>query len=588
MRIDAGVLVLLVAGGCRCGGDKAVPPPPPRPTADAALASVLAPTLAPISEADSIRAIGCVLEASNGPRMVFAALAEDLAPPALIRRAIDSELSRAKEDGESPVAIVLADAVEVYMEIGDRDALVATFAAIDKLSDTNSLLFGHHGPQRTRAGLVVDKKDFAGDELAITRERALAGDKAGAARFYDDVAGTSDSAHRLEERVGALVAIDRIAEATAVIQKAKAEDRLGLAGAWLDVALRRSGALDEAMQVVLAELARAPDRAIAWWNERAAFRRAARLGRARELRPLYDALVARHAKSPPENRAIPYDLAALVGDAETTRALEKEPALAHYVAVRTGPIEAALANAKAQKYPGTDYARVWQRASTQPVPPGFGATLVATVCPPDAGPRKPAAPPLAGAKLVAKEKSRGMREECELHDVIVTLADASGKKLGTETLEGECTGACTAAAKREGQESLDEIQKRIDEGEASQSETDYNFTDCMFRGPDGAKTQTVAGRKLVLIPIHGIGPHDVPKTSYQIAIEVCGALHVLESFGTMYAHSWRPAELALRESADQSQIVVDGKSSFWNGVVARVLLPSECPGAPRLEALPTE
>jgi hypothetical protein len=582
--VRIGVLALVIASGCRCGGEKPAPPPPPPASKDAAVV----PVDTPISDADSIRAIGCVLASSRGPRNVFTTLAENLAPPALIRRAIDSELARQKENGESPVAVVLADAVEAYTETNDRDALVATFAAIDKLTDTNSILFNHHGPQRTRAGLAVDKKDFAGDELAITRERALAGDKAGAARFYDDVASKSDATRGFEERVGALVAIDRIADAKAVIEKAKDEDRVKLAGAWLDVALRRPGPIDEAMQVMLAELARAPDRALMWWGDRAAFRRAARLGRARELRPLYDALVARYAKNPPANREIAYELAMYVGDATTMRALENEPTLADYLANRTGPIDVALANAKAQKYPDTDFARVWLRASTQPVPPGFGATLVATVCPPDAGPRKPAAPPLAGAKLVAKEKSRGMREECALHDVIVTLVDASGKKLGTETIEGECTGACTAAEKREGQKSLDEIQKRIDEGTGSESETDYNFTDCMFRGPDEAETEVVAGRQVVLIPIHGIGPHDVPNTSYQIAIEVCGALHVLESFGTMYAHAWKPEELTLRESADKSQIVVDGKASFWNGVAARISLPSECPGEPELEVLGTE
>jgi hypothetical protein len=181
-----------------------------------------------------------------------------------------------------------------------------------------------------------------------------------------------------------------------------------------------------------------------------------------------------------------------------------------------------------------------------------------------------------------------MRQECALHDVVITLTDARKKKLGTETIEGECTGACTAAEKREGQNSLAEIQKRIEDGDATDSETDYNFADCMFKGPDEAAAVEVAGRQLALIPIHGIGPHDVPNTSYQIAIEVCGALHVLDAFGEMYAHHWEPDQLTFRESADKSQIVIEGKSSFWTGVVARINLPDECPGNPDLEALQTE
>jgi hypothetical protein len=576
-------VVLIGLAGCRCGGEKAVPPPPP--SKDAA---VVAPVQTPITDAESTKAIGCILDRASTTREVLTVLAETLAPPPLIRRTIDVALARAKEDGESPVAHVLADAVDAYLESNDRDALVATFGAIDALGDTNSLLFNGHGPQRTRAGLAIEKKDFAGDELAITRERALAGDKAGAARFYDDVASKSDSA-RLDERVGALVAIDRIADAKKVIESAKDEDRLKLAGAWLDVALRRPGPLDEALQVILAELAKAPERALMWWGDRAAFRRAARLGRGRELGPLYKALKARYEKELTNPRLeIMHELAMVVGDTEDVRVLEKEAALAERIASRSGPIEAALARAKAQKMRPADYTKIWLRATTQPVPPGFGATLIATVCPADLGPPKPAAPPLAGAKLVAKEKSRGMRQECELHDVIVTLTDGRGKKLGTETIVGECTGACTAAEQREGQMRLDEIQKRIDEGEASQSETDYNFTDCMFRGPDGAEAKEIAGRQLVLIPIHGIGPHDVPNTSYQIALEVCGALHLLDSFGEMYAHHWQPADLTFRESADKSQIIVDGKSSFWNGVVARIHLPDECPGNPEIETLQTE
>jgi len=581
------VIALVAVAGCRCK-DTTQPVPKPTEPKDAA---VVVPVAASIGEADSTRVLGCLFDQSRSARDVLSVLGENLAPPPLIRRAVGVAAARAKNDGETPVARVLSDAVDAYTESGDRDGLIAAFQAIDALSDVNNMLFAHHGPQRTRAGLTVDAKDFAGDELEITRERALAGDKAGAARFYDDVAAKSASMRGDAERIGALVAIDRIADAKAMIAAAKAEDRLKLAGVWLDVALRRPGPIDEAMQIVLAELATAPDRALIWFGDRAAFRRAARLGRGRDLAPLYKALKARYAKdvkTASSRLSTTYELASVVGDAEDLRELEKEPLLADQLAAKTQSIEAALAKAKAQKYPLADYTRVWLRAATQPVPPGFGATLVTTICPPEKPPAKPGAPPLAGATLTVDEKSRGMRQECHLHDVIVTLADADGKKLGSETLEGECTGACTAAEKRDGQRSLDEIQKHIDDGDASQSETDYNFTDCMFRGPDVGTSMKVAGRQLALIPVTGIGPHDVPNTSYHIAIEVCGALHVLDSFGTMYAHHWKPEELTFRESMDKSQIIVDGTSSFYRGVVVRITLPATCPGVPALEALETE
>ncbi len=587
MRTAWGVIALVAVAGCRCK-DTTQPVPKPTEPKDAA---VVVPVAASIGEADSTRVLGCLFDQSRSARDVLSVLGENLAPPPLIRRAVGVAAARAKNDGETPVARVLSDAVDAYTESGDRDGLIAAFQAIDALSDVNNMLFAHHGPQRTRAGLTVDAKDFAGDELEITRERALAGDKAGAARFYDDVAAKSASMRGDAERIGALVAIDRIADAKAMIAAAKAEDRLKLAGVWLDVALRRPGPIDEAMQIVLAELATAPDRALIWFGDRAAFRRAARLGRGRDLAPLYKALKARYAKdvkTASSRLSTTYELASVVGDAEDLRELEKEPLLADQLAAKTQSIEAALAKAKAQKYPLADYTRVWLRAATQPVPPGFGATLVTTICPPEKPPAKPGAPPLAGATLTVDEKSRGMRQECHLHDVIVTLADAGGKKLGSETLEGECTGACTAAEKRDGQRSLDEIQKHIDDGDASQSETDYNFTDCMFRGPDVGTSMKVAGRQLALIPVTGIGPHDVPNTSYHIAIEVCGALHVLDSFGTMYAHHWKPEELTFRESMDKSQIIVDGTSSFYRGVVVRITLPATCPGVPALEALETE
>jgi hypothetical protein len=170
---------------------------------------------------------------------------------------------------------------------------------------------------------------------------------------------------------------------------------------------------------------------------------------------------------------------------------------------------------------------------------------------------------------------------------VVTLTDATGAKLRRETLEGECHGACTAKAKDEGAAHLDEIQQRIDKGESSQSETDYNFTECMFHGPDMGRIDTVGGRPIALIPMHGVGPHDVPRVTYTLALELCGALRVVGDFGEMYVHSWKLDQLSLRESPDHQQIIVEGASDFWRGVVFRLTLPA-CPGEAETEVLDTE
>ncbi|MGE0399871.1 MAG: hypothetical protein AB7T06_24360, partial [Kofleriaceae bacterium] len=85
-------LVLVGLAGCRCGGK----PPPPPPVKDAAVA---APVDTPITEAESRAVLACLLQDSQSSREVLSVLGENLAPPALIRRAVDTALARAKLDG---------------------------------------------------------------------------------------------------------------------------------------------------------------------------------------------------------------------------------------------------------------------------------------------------------------------------------------------------------------------------------------------------------------------------------------------------------------------------------------------------------
>jgi hypothetical protein len=227
---------------------------------------------------------------------------------------------------------------------------------------------------------------------------------------------------------------------------------------------------------------------------------------------------------------------------------------------------------------------VWWRSIETGADPAFGARFAMAVCPKPVTPPRPATPAVKGLTLTVTEKPRKKQFQRENHDVVVRLAN--GKTvLGEEVIEGECHGPCTAAEQREGREELARINAEIEAGTASEGQTDYNFTDCMFSGPSAGRIDKVGDREVALIASHYIGAHDIDKDAWQIALEVCGDLHLSGSFGGMYAGSWRLNELQVREA--NGQIVVEGKSEKWRGVVFRLTLP-ECPGTPDEQAIDTE
>ncbi len=573
------LLVLTAAWGCKGRSQSDPPPPPPRVVPNA------------VAPADLVRAkatLGCLFDRARDAREVLTALAEE-APLPVVRLAALTAIDRARQDGESPAAVVIADVISVFTEIDDFDGLRTAFAMVDALPGPKGNRFERDAPARARVGAASSREDVALELAAVIRETALAGDLPAATRLFAQLTPADhDDSYEREPYLGALAVLGKLDLVRALIAAAKPEDRLRLAGVWLEVGLRQGAPIKAALDATLAELAVAPDQGVSQFPERRLFRRAARLKRAGELAPLYPALLPRLAtiiKSPLARAEIDADLATALDDAAALKRLASDPALATRFSVRTAPIATALAAATAQKYPLNDLLRLWVRSIAPGADPAFGAQLAAGVCPPVplAAAPTPASP---GLHLEVKDKPRGKRQECRLHDLIVRLVDGK-KAIGEEVLEGECHGACTAADKRAGEAQFAEIQKAIESGEASESQTDYNFTDCIFVGPNPGRIDRVGDRDVALLVDHYIGAHDIDKDQYRLALEICGALYFSETFGATYVSSWSLAELSVHETAERRQIIVDGKNDRWRGVVFRLTLPT-CPGQPKGEVLETE
>ena len=275
-----------------------------------------------------------------------------------------------------------------------------------------------------------------------------------------------------------------------------------------------------------------------------------------------------------------------MGDAAEQKALAAEPALSRAVALHDGPFDRAIAETMTQKYPEEDLTRLWARSVSEAADPTWGTTLAAAVCPKPPPPRPPATPAAKGLTLAVTSKAGKQQFECTPETVTVQLRSGE-EAVGESSLDGECQGVCEAKQRRAGKAELARIQKEIEAGTASESQTDYNFTECMYVGPEVGRTDRVGDRDVALIANHTIGPHDVPKVSWRLALEVCGALYVTETFGGMYSGSWDAKELTVRESPDKQMIIVDGASERWRGVVFRLLLPA-CPGDPEEHATDIE
>lgn len=575
--------LLLVVGlvACRSAPSGEAPPPPPTPSAEG---SGAARAHADLGQAKVT--LGCLFERARYARDVPRVLA-DVAPAPIVRLAAFTAIERARRDGDSPAEAALADAIRVLTQLEDLEGLREAFAMVDALPGPRGNLFAHDAPARAGAGVSALPDESARDKTAVIRELMIANQGPAATKLFATIEPKDiDDTYEQEPYLGALVALGKVAEARAVIAKQPLEDRFKLTGVWLDVVLRQGAAVAEGLAAARAELVVAPAKALTWFPTRTLLARAIRVGRARELAPLFQALLARLAaqRTPPGPSDLDYDLALALGDQAAAARFAADPVLAAWLAARAAPLDTALAAALATKDPNDDLVRVWARSIADGADPTFGARLAAAVCPKATPPTAPATPAVPGLTLTVTEKARKKQFQCANHDVVVRLMRGT-TVVGEEALEGECHGPCTAAEQRAGKAQLAAIEKEIEAGTASESATDYNFTECMFAGPNVGRIDKVGGRDVALIAHHYIGEHDVDKDAWQLALEVCGALHVTETFGGMYAGSWDLGQLHVREAA--GQIIVDGASEKWRGVVFRLTLPA-CPGAPVEQTLETE
>jgi len=184
------------------------------------------------------------------------------------------------------------------------------------------------------------------------------------------------------------------------------------------------------------------------------------------------------------------------------------------------------------------------------------------------GPARPAPPieqlgsdePVARDGLAVVETGAEQLFECARHDLALRVV-AGGRLRDEVVLEGECHGACTEEAKAEGAATVAEIEAGIAAGTSSESELDYNFTECVFHGVTFGRTVPAAGEELALLEGETPGPHDIPSRYFRVAAEICGKVFVGEPFGQTYANRWSLADLAVvTEGAATAVIRVEGEA----------------------------
>lgn len=583
LRTVVGLLVVVACKGKSAGGEGA------GTGSGSGSAGPGSAAPAPVDMAQAKTTLGCLFDRARGEREVLTVLAET-APAPVVRMAGLAAIERARENGETPTVNMMADVLDALALIDDHDGMRAVFAQLDAIPSAKTAMRTNNlGPMRARVGLPTTAEEVGSESVQIVRELALAGKAAEAAALFAKQPPVDTGAvYYVENHIGALAALGKSAEIKTLIAGAKDEDRLKLAGLWLETVLRGKGPAADAIAEVRAQIAAVPEKGVTWFPQTTLFRRAQRNGRATELASVYRDLKARYTKDggPVTRLVTEYDLARAMGDDKEVAELIKAPQLADTHAIWTAPFEPTLASVLATKYPNDNLVRLWQRSIATGAEVAWGTALAAKVCPPAKPAAAPPTPAASGLTLTVTEKPRKAQFECENRNLVIRLAKGKDK-IGEEILEGECHGACTAAERREGQRQLDEIQKRIDEGDGSQSETDYNFTQCIYSGPIAGRIDTIGGRDVALFAHHYIGAHDIDSDRWHLALEVCGQLHVSESFGQRYAGSWGEKELVIRESPDKKRIVVEGKSDRWTGVVFRMTLPA-CPGDPVEESIDTE
>lgn len=581
--------VVVAVAVASCGRGRKAEPGPATAPPDATMAVVRGdawlhapdPTAAQADALARSSSLRCLLAERDG----LDDFTPDLTPAlaAVITRAL---IDDARDDGDGPTQAAWARAVALHDAIDDRAGLRAAVAAFSQIDLPRNLIPDH---VRALVGATLPAPSGYVDFEAI-RDQAISGDLAGAAARYDrpetEAAPFTEDTY-IEARAQALVALGRADRAQALVDAAAPEDRVALRGAWLEAALMREVDVPAAVAALVAALDAAPAGTALHLDLGRLFRLARSHGQVAALAPLRVTLGRWMTAATRGWADTVYADALAARDDATADQLGRlvSPAWRSWLELLyRAPIADAIAAVRPKDVLArTQLARLWVRHAAEGGDPAIEAQLAERACagaPPPIVLGAPPAPPTAGAALTARDlHPRALRActgiEAELR---LTLA---GRQVATERFEGECSGACDAAAKREGQAALDELQESIDRGDASQSETDYNFTDCMWSGTRVGRRERVGDRDVVILVRHYVGEHDVDQDAYAIATEVCGALFISSGFGETYGLDFPLDGLTLTTAADGRQLVVSGANAEWRGVLLRVTLPAACPGEPR-------
>lgn len=545
-------------------------------------AAALAPRFAELRDARSLR---CLMEDKAGS--VSEAVRID-APALAVRIAAFAAVERARRDGDSPVLEALSLAIRELAAVDDEAGLRAAFEMADRIRVPGHS-FHDLAVHRVRVGLPMAREEASRHRLAMARELALAGDVAAVAQIYDHELNDIDrQSYNAGNRVAALVALERFEAARAEIAAAPPENRLDLAATWLDIALRRRRGVDEAVALAISAWQRHDPTKGSGWFPPPTLRAARRAGLGREVAPLRRALISHWVAAGWKQWAgsliAAYDEALALGEPGERASVEPsipEDQRRFVLALQQGTLDQALAAATS---PG-ERARVWVRHVAEGARPAFEARLAAAVCPAGASPGAsgPPVPPAPGLRLTVTETNQVKEQECSRADLLLELAGSDGKTVDEETLDGACHGACTRAAKRAGARQVREIEQAIERGEASDSELDYDFTGCVFSGPQPGRIERIGGRDVAVLIDHYIGAHDVDQDRYRLATEVCDVLFVSEPFAETYSTGWTLDQLSLVLSPDGRELRVEGAREQWRGVIYRLTFPSICPGSPLTE-----
>lgn len=542
------------------------------------------------------RGLGCLLERSWGASQILEPQLDHM-PALAVRIAAFAQIERARHNGETPLLSAIEDALGALAAVDDVEGLRQAFEQADRITarwpglqlPDSTLAY------RARARLPVPPSALENHTylLETIQEMALAGDVTSAAALYQAKVRLQDvdSDYASVPHVGALAALGRIEALRAVIKKhGKApNNRYLLAVRWLAVALRQKASLQPALDSTLA----ATTVQTIGTDLGQLLLVSLRTGRAGELAPLRKHVITllqqKEAKSYSGLFGPMYRAVLSSGDAADRAALEALIPADEARQIRTlreAPLDELLAQAKVQKSPEPVLASAWVRHIEQGASdPTFAAHFEAASCPPRGPVAGPPTPP-EKMRLSVTEKERKPIAECQPIDTKLRLK-RDKDLIAEETLKGECSGACTAAEKKSGARQLREIQKAIRRGEASDSETDYSFTDCLFSGTVSGRIDQVGGRDVAILVDRYIGPHSSEQVRYKLALEVCGRIFVSKRFAERYTNDWKLEELSVRESADRSRIEVLGTKESWRGVIYRLTLPA-CPSQPIEETISAE